>query len=271
MYNEHNIKHFYHIYAHGLWKVPFDEHLRALTDSGLLDVLDFIGVGIVGTEVNRSDVKKVLPYQFQVVAESVVGWEQVTHTAIVKDLQEPSKVLYAHTKGAANHDHDQDTWRREMTDGTIYHWKECIALLDQYDAVGCRWQRHPWRHFSGTFWWATSSYLSTLAPISNAHRDDAEAWIGCSRTGGIHAEINPSYPNLNPLIYPFGRTFTPRKIVPGYSPLEMPDIGQPLLGDEFVGYSPMVGNRIIIYLIVNGATFSMIGDTIIVDSVKEEE
>lgn len=141
------LKHYYHIFSNGLWQLPFDEHLRALTDSGLLDVLDFIGVGIVGADANRAHVKKLLPSKFHVVAEAGIGFEQVTHTALAADLQEPAKILYCHTKGSANHRHDQDTWRREMTLGTVYHWRECVDLLDQYDAVGCRWRRDPWRHF----------------------------------------------------------------------------------------------------------------------------
>lgn len=262
--------HYYHIYSNGLWQLPFDEHLRALTDSGLLDALDFIGVGIVGADANRTHVKKLLPPKFHVVAEAGIGFEQLTHTALAADLQEPAKIFYAHTKGAANHRHDQDTWRREMTEGVVYHWRECVDLLDKYDAVGCRWRRSPWRHYSGTFWWATSSYLSTLAPISYAYRDDAEAWIGQSSTGGTHAEIDLSQPNLNVTVHSFGRTFVCKRTEFGhsYSNLDLGGIGRPLPGDEFVDFPATQGTTIITHLITNGATFSIKGNTIIVESVK---
>lgn len=146
MYNGHKLKHWYHLYAAGLWQVPFSEHLIALTESGLLDALDYIGVGIVGSDANRAAVKEVLPPKFHVVAEAGAGFEQVTHAAIVADLEsdpEPAKILYCHSKGAANHRHDQDNWRKEMTQGVVYHWRECVDLLDEYDAVGCRWKRDP--------------------------------------------------------------------------------------------------------------------------------
>lgn len=260
------LKHFYHMYADGLWQAPFNEHLTALKDSGLLEELDFIGVGIVGSEANRTVVKKLLPSKFHVVAESKSGWEQVTHTPLAKDLLEPSKIFYAHTKGASNNTRSQGSWRQEMTNGTVYHWRECVDLLDKYDAVGCRWQRHPWRHFSGTFWWATSSYLSTLAPISYNYRDEAEAWIGQGSVGGTHVSIDPSQSDLNPTVYSFGRTFVSGKTI-GHSYLNLNAIGPPLPGDEFVGFSPMDGNSIIAHLIMNGATCSMIGDTIIVKTV----
>lgn len=262
------LKHYYHIWANGLWQVPFNEHLIALTDSGLLDSLDFIGVGIVGSDANRAAVKEVLPPKFQVVAESGAGFEQVTHAALAEDLQEPAKIFYSHTKGAANHRHDQDNWRREMTDGTVYHWRECVDLLDQYDAVGCRWRRDPWRHYSGTFFWATSSYLSTLAPISYTYRDDAEAWIGQSNTGGTHAEIDSS--GLLISTHSFGRIFVCKRDRFGHSYSNPYDIGQPLLGDEFIDFPATDGTKIITHLLTNGATFSIKGNTIIVESVTPE-
>lgn len=223
----------------------------------------------MGSEANRAEVKKILPSKLQVVAEADVGWEQVTHTPLSEDLQETSKIFYAHTKGAANDRHSQAAWRREMTDGTVYHWRECVNLLDQYDAVGCRWRRDPWRHYSGTFWWATTSYLSTLAPISYSYKDDAEAWIGQGSMGGTHVEINPFQPDLNVMVHSFGRTFISGRTTTGHSYLNPYDIDQFLPGDEFVGFSPMEGNKIISHLITSGATCSTSGNTIIVKSVKK--
>ena len=262
------LKHFYHLYANGRWQEPFNEHVIALSDSGLMDSLDFIGVGIVGTGINREKVKKFLPSNFNIVAESVSGWEQVTHTPLSKDLTEPAKILYAHTKGAANNNHNQQSWRREMTEGVVYHWKDCVKLLDEYDAVGCRWKRDPWRHFSGTFWWATSSYLSTLAPISYARRDDAEAWIGQGNFGGTHVGINSLQPEFCFTLHSFGRTFIFGRTITGHSYPSTFNTGQLLQGDEFVGYPPIEGNKIIRQLVKKGATVSMRGNTIVVESLK---
>lgn len=269
MYKGHKLKHYYHIFAQGLWQTPWTEHLTALTDSGFLDALDFIGIGIVGSEANRKRVKEVLPSRFNVVAEACSGFEQVTHAAIAEDLTEPAKIFYAHTKGSANHRHDQDNWRREMTDGVVYHWRECVDLLDQYDAVGCRFRKDPFRHFSGTFWAATSDYLSTLAPISYVYRDDAEAWIGQSLKGGSHAEIDPYHPDFKIAVHSFGRTFVCKRDKFGHSYSNFLEIGQPRRGDEFVNFPSTEGTKIITHLMANGATFSIKGNTIIVESVKE--
>lgn len=256
------------MYADGLWSGPLTEHHTALMASGLLYELDFIGVGIVGTDANRRAVKKALPEYFHVVAEAGTGWEQVTHTALAKDLDEPSKILYTHTKGAANHRHDQENWRREMTDGVVYHWKDCVDLLDRYDAVGCRWRSDPWRHYSGTFWWATSSYVSTLAPISYVYRDDAEAWIGQGSRGGTHAEVDPNHPLFNIAVHSFGRTFVCKRTEYGHSYSNIVDIGEPIVGDEFVNFPATEGNRFITHLIERGATYSIKGNTIKVETIR---
>lgn len=264
------LKHYYHMYADGQWQTPFQEHLLALEESTLLDNLDFIGVGIVGSEQNRNTLKKALPSNFQVIAEANTGWEQVTQTPLSQDLDEPSKILYAHTKGAANWRPGQDGWRQEMTEATVCCWRECVSLLDEYDTVGTKWRKEPWRHYSGTFWWATSRYLSTLPPLSQAQRFDAECWIGLGRDGGHYVDINPSYPDLGIKVYGMGRVFVGYKSASGYcySDLEIEEIGDPIFGDEFIGFLPDKANRILVYLMSKGAKCSFKGETITVEEVR---
>lgn len=267
------LHHYYHLYAGGMWQVPVEEHIAALNKSGLINSLDFMGIGLVGSEDNRKRAKIELTaslgstLNWKIVAEENAGFEQVSQSTI--DLSEPAKILYAHTKGAANHRHDQDNWRREMTAGTIYHWRECVDLLDKYDAVGCRFRKDPFRHYSGTFWWATSDYLRTLAPISYVYRDDAEAWIGQSLRGGSHAEIDPYHPDFKIAVHSFGRTFVCKRDKFGHSYSNEYEVGPPQLGDEFVNFPSTEGTKIISHLMANGATFSIKGNTILVESVKE--
>jgi len=150
-----------------------------------------------------------------------------------------------------------------MTEGVVSHWRECVEFLNEYDAVGCRWRRDPWRHFSGNFWWATSEYLSSLAPISYDHRDNAESWIGQSSTGGTHVGIEIVDNKLYSKVRDFGRVLVWRK-----SSGAIPTIKKISPGDEFVGYPPIVGSKIIRHLMSNGATYFIKGDTIIVESVR---
>jgi hypothetical protein len=210
------LKHYYHIYAEGRGPHIFKDHYSALTASGLLSKLDFVGVGIVGQPQNRDLVKRSLPTGIEVVVEADKGWEQVTMDAF--DLSEPAKILYAHTKGASNPDKLRDMWRESMTNGTVHGWKTCVDLLDQgYSAVGCYWRSIPQQHFSGTFWWATSDYLNTLPrPVLKNTRFDAEMWIGHGVKGARIADLCPGpVHRLNILNR---KDFTSEKLppVPGY-------------------------------------------------------
>ena len=185
------LKHFYHIFADGHWQQPFTEHIQALNESGLMEALDFIGVGIIGSDLNRKAVREALPPNFVVVVEAQRGWEQITLESI--DLSEPAKIFYAHTKGASNPDSLRILWRQSMTNGCVYGWKICVDVLDKgYSAVGCYWRDSPQQHFSGTFWWTTTEYLKTLPmPILRHTRFDAEMWIGKGPRGSRMADLCP--------------------------------------------------------------------------------
>jgi hypothetical protein len=187
------LKHYYHIYADGRWEQPLTDHITALNESGLMEALDFVGVGIVGCDENREAVKSALPPNFTVVIEACSGYEQITMELI--DTSEPAYIFYAHTKGASNPDHLRKMWRDSMTNGTVYGWRLCVELLEsgKYDAVGLYWQQQPRYHFSGTFWWATSDYISTLGPLGYSTRFDAEMWIGQGSKGGTFADLCPGF------------------------------------------------------------------------------
>lgn len=221
------IKHFYHIFADGHWVVPFTEHITALKESGLMDVLDYVGVGIIGCDENREAVKSVLPPNFNIVVEACSGYEQVTMAEI--DTSEPAWILYAHTKGASNPSNLRKIWRDSMSNGCIYGWRLCFDLLDKgYDAVGCYWQHQPKYHYSGTYWWATADYVSSLTPMLHNTRFDAEMWIGTGAKGGMFADLCPGFIShinllkrepgqLEPLPFKGQTTFTPISNIAGYA------------------------------------------------------
>lgn len=102
------------------------------------------------------------------------GGLKLYETPGMHKVQELSKserydaILYCHTKGvSAPHDQSRQKWRRLMSKYVIEDWKNCVALLELgYDAVGVNWRvMPPISHFSGTFWWASTEYLKTLAPF----------------------------------------------------------------------------------------------------------
>lgn len=189
------LKHYYHIYADGVWELPVKEHLEALQKSGLYDKLQGnFYVGIVGSEKRRRLVKDYLDQrvEYSIVAEADKGWEQETQDKLYEDALsgEPFKVFYAHTKGASNFSIINNSWRRIMTEITVDRWEEAVNFLDDYDAVGGLWLSDSISttsggesigkrgFFAGTFWWANSEYIATLGYPARTSRWDAESWVG---------------------------------------------------------------------------------------------
>jgi hypothetical protein len=178
------LTHFYHVFADGDWMKPATEHIEELAISGLLDNLDDMFLGIVGTAENRNKVKRELPGV--VVAEAESGWEQVT----LHELHDYSKVndcyiFYAHTKGAWSRTVFADEWRVSMTHNTVTKWPECVEALGRVDAAGPYWLKsdepehidHD-HFFAGNFWWARSDYLRRLPLVGVDNRFQAEGWVG---------------------------------------------------------------------------------------------
>ena len=177
--------HYYHLYADGPWKPIFEEHWEKLRVSGLLFMLEFFRVGLVGSEENRARVRESLP-MVEIVAEASEGWEQVTLEKLLEGSQTfDGFIFYAHTKGASSNSELARQWRVSMTHDTVTRWRTCVEALYQADAVGPYWlksdepEHKEHKHFfAGNFWWARAYYLRELPPPRNDHRFQAEGWVG---------------------------------------------------------------------------------------------
>jgi hypothetical protein len=181
------LTHFYHVYADGDWLTPATEHIEELFISGLIDNLDDLFLGIVGTSENRAKVKAELPGVC--VAESATGWEQVTLQKLHEFAQtDDGAIFYAHTKGAWSNSELARQWRVSMTHDTVTRWEECVKALTMVEAAGPYWLKS-WEpehadhdfFFAGNFWWARSDYIRTLSPVSVSNRYQAEGWIGLNK------------------------------------------------------------------------------------------
>ena len=190
-----NLYHTYHVYADGNWKTAWDEHANALLH-GLKDELSFFGVGIVGNQKNRKNVRQVIEaFGATVIAEQETGWEQVT-LEWVDEFSDNNDgyLLYAHTKGSAYPSRVSTPWRNKMTNNLVVNWRECVAFLDGgFDTVGTTWhpaceQFGPRPYWAGNFWWATTTFIQQLPPVGHTSRYDAEGWIGeCPNPIKYHA------------------------------------------------------------------------------------
>jgi hypothetical protein len=178
------LTHFYHVYADADWQTPASEHMLQLSLSGLIDELDDLFLGIVGSKDNRARVKRELPGV--PVVESDMGWEQVTLEALHEYAKtNQAKIFYAHTKGAWSRSELACRWRKSMTHDTVTRWRECVQALDLVQTVGPHYmtsKEEPHKDhkhfFGGNFWWARSEYVAKLPPLKKEHRFQAEGWIG---------------------------------------------------------------------------------------------
>lgn len=129
-------------------------------------------------------------------------------------LSNPDSIIgYAHTKGVSNYPFSTKNiqWREYLQWACWERFDQCMSALDNgSDAVGVELISPHWfpvEHYSGNFWWAKASYLSTLPDISTwRHRRwrrktslsqknerwhirfNAEFWIGIGN--GKLANIN---------------------------------------------------------------------------------
>lgn len=205
--------HFYHIYAdpNGNWQAVLQQHFLAMFNFGLYDALTEIRVGIVG-----DNTAPVLAYleQFdkvKIIADESHGYEQITLNKLVLHARDnDAYYYYAHTKGAHDNSLINQVWCRSMEFYTCVNWQQMTDALKSYDTAGCHFltttaypfiqdannpKGHP--YYAGNFWWATSEYIKKQPRLGNETRWAAEHWIGKGKPNAM--DINPTFPNLNPL------------------------------------------------------------------------
>jgi hypothetical protein len=88
------------------------------------------------------------------------------------------EILYLHTKGITNNTDNIKDWTSMMLYFLVDKSDQCIEYLKEYDAVGCNLitdTKTP--HFSGNFWWSTSSYIKTLPYLHTTIKHYAEWWL----------------------------------------------------------------------------------------------
>jgi hypothetical protein len=208
-----NLIHFYHIYADpsGHWQSIVQQHFLCLHNFGLYEALAEIRVGIVGERTER-----VVEYLSQfdkvrIIADERTGFEQVTLNKLHLYAKDNDCLLYyAHTKGASDPSLVNQAWCRSMEFYTCANWQVMTNALELNDTAGCHWlttEKYPFiqdannpkgfSYYAGNYWWAKSAYIAKLPRIGNEHRWAAEHWIGKGKPDAY--DINPTFPNLNPL------------------------------------------------------------------------
>jgi hypothetical protein len=177
---------FFHVACLGEWRSIVNEQLDRLDASGLAAATTHLQGFVLGddweprleeagTFFSHPDLHI---YEFPTLA---LLWEQARSG-------EAFYAYYLHTKGASRPGVQSVVdWRLQLEHFTIDRWQEAMQKLDEgYDCVGCdsgsfeQWPQNPF-HYSGNFWWTTSSWVRQLPPIPDLnwqHPFEAEAWIG---------------------------------------------------------------------------------------------
>ena len=184
----------------GSYRILLDM-LELLTLSGLMDALDALYVLNYGYEVTADITSKYpLVTWFHLLNETTyfeIPSIRIMHR-VAQSLQHrgwEANILYVHTKGASYrlvYDHIED-WRHLMTYFLIERYRDCLDFLStlSYDAVGVNYSSMPTRHFSGNFWWTTSSYMSTLSELKyeESGKFEPEMWLFKRRKSEVVVRI----------------------------------------------------------------------------------
>ena len=209
-----DLHHFYHVYSNGKWKIPLEDHIKALKKYDLVNNLTTLNFGLVGSKKSREQVKKYLDKHeltYNVCTEVHDGWEQETMDKIHEFAQSNSGyIYYAHTKTAVNINALHIDWRLSMTYYTAVQWRECVKALDEgYSAAGTHYladgkytdRPNEPGFFGGTFWWTHAKYLKAFPISERNNRYDAESWI-CNLKNAVQSynenfivkDFNPTHP-----------------------------------------------------------------------------
>ena len=171
------LNHFYHIYAGEEWLLTVHQHFVTLNAYGLMDSLENIYVGIIGSEENRQAVISHLESygnpKIIVAIQAETGYEGATLNKLWEFAKnDDGYIFYAHTKGSSRGGIVNQLWCRSMLFFNAVRWQFAVSELskDHIDGVGCHYvckekfpeyfemyrEHHPNKYpfFAGNFWWA---------------------------------------------------------------------------------------------------------------------
>jgi hypothetical protein len=209
------MKHYgvYYIYCKNTWKSIFEEQIRKIHSSNILNKLDKFYLVICFTDINdynyivekTKDVEKI-----EIASAYKNNVFEFEALRVVKVLckKHLCKVLYIHTKGAGISEENCNfyqnknglddllscvgDWRAFMENELLFNVDYVLDQLNTFDACGVNLTNEPKKHFSGNFWWANSTYINTLPDIKKQNRWDAEFWIGEGNGNFLCLKQNPA-------------------------------------------------------------------------------
>lgn len=200
---------FYHIYQCDNWGKLFWEQYSLLMSSGLGWQADLVHIGVNGDQelmMFPSDEKNTVPLpSFEIKQNQNPQLEETDTLLSLSKFAEENKdykILYMHMKGVTKQDNlEVRDWRNMMEYFCIERWEDCVALLDEHDAVGCNFQDNCYwgfyPHFSGNFWWANAKHIQQLdkSYLESNFRHHREFWIGSKPNADLYEIHNSGVAN----------------------------------------------------------------------------
>ncbi len=201
---------FYHVCLVNDFKFLVQDQFLKLFVSGLYEKCDSVVIGAVYYRDDDFFWLKRLFIKYEKI--KLVGFKNgelaEKHTMMLIsqfcDHQE-AFICYFHSKGLYHQSYNSSLWRMIMDYHVLFQWEQCVAKLKEgYDTAGILYCEDTflghWPHYSGTYWWATSSHIRTLnhrliqrnagsviLPHASPQEQDAfdrlgaEFWIGSRR------------------------------------------------------------------------------------------
>ena len=169
----------YHIGCIGKYKSIIKEQLSLLHKKLLYEKIKhlviFLSKKEVEEEIKTYDPKFKFIFHYYPIEERENYTINHFRTYLTDDIK---KVFYFHTKGVSRDNPIFHRRRKILNYYILEHYDLCIELLEEYNVVGCSLYRFPQIHFSGNFWWTTTSYLDTLPKKINNNYLTPEMFIG---------------------------------------------------------------------------------------------
>ena len=184
------------VFIHGVMLSRVEERLeqffRYFNESGLYSQVDFIRINILGDKLPTLSQNLIrCKTQFNLLGSDMTQYELYHQANLYEFCKENPdyKILYLHTKMVGK---ELNLCIEDQIEYNLYFlvkkWKECIDILDKYQACGLDLRTDPVLHYS-SHWWANASYIRTLPhpyefidlskypnPL-NSQRHSAEFWL----------------------------------------------------------------------------------------------
>jgi len=169
--------------------------INYLKERNIFDFLEFLVINNIGDDIDETYFKNISDKIIVInYSKDISLFECVTikHIISFSKVHSNYNILYLHTKGASytkNYIYNDGivSWTNYMLYCLVDNFQTCTDLLNSYDTVGCNFRNDPKKHYSGNFWWATSSYLQKLNCTDFNDKCDAEMSI---------LSKNPKYFNI---------------------------------------------------------------------------